>query len=734
MLKRLRSPYVYVPLISLAFVYLFFFEYLPPLARVHLYSDIEGYHYPLLHFAFAALKAGHLPLWDPTIYCGLTLIGNVQAAVLYPPNWLMFAANFQQQHLSYMSLQALVMLHLWGAFLFCFFWFRARHLETLASLLGAGVYAFSGYMISQASHVGIATGMMWTPLAMWGIDQAVERHDWRPFWKVAIASAMFFLAGYTPSWLVFVIMVAIYGVVRAGRNWRLMLMTAGALLFSLLLIAVQLLPAMDASNMKIFESHFGNGIQSWEFYLAYFIPNYFDLQRGPGWGHLEGTYLYLGAAFLVGLGWLLIRRNLRAHLPALAIIAGCSFFLANVNGVAWHMVERSRILAQACHSWNFLEGLVLSAALITAVSLDDFLRRGTREETSSISSKLSRPWSRWVMPVAAVALLAWSGRLFMAWLPGGGDFAGRWTSAWDAGAMAVLITLGLLVYRASAGSRRAVIAAVILLAVGMEYKVFGTSRKFSSWDGNVDEQYGWTPFPGVDESVFKQFWANREYRMALDEKAENNPERLRHFGITTPQGFDPLLPAGYRQLIQTYTSFQTNREFFIKPQQDMMLRELAVRYYLTVKGLESYQFMLTSPDFQLLQPYPGENYAVFEYKKAEPPYGFETSSGRSVAGVTRTAWLSGLRKFDASSASGGRFILVEQYFPGWRASVDGAIVPIERWHGAFQAIQMPPGKHEVVFEFRPESLRLGAVISLFSLAGLIALVNVKKGKSGNAYL
>ena len=36
--------------------YLFWFEYLPPLARVHLYSDIEGFHWPLFTAASIALS------------------------------------------------------------------------------------------------------------------------------------------------------------------------------------------------------------------------------------------------------------------------------------------------------------------------------------------------------------------------------------------------------------------------------------------------------------------------------------------------------------------------------------------------------------------------------------------------------------------------------------------------------------------------------------------------------
>src|SRR6266851_4611209 len=79
--------------LSFAFTYLFFFEYLPPFRRVHIPYDLQGFHYPLAEYAFQAIRHGRFPEWDPTLYCGLSFAGNIQAALFYPPTWLLFAAN-----------------------------------------------------------------------------------------------------------------------------------------------------------------------------------------------------------------------------------------------------------------------------------------------------------------------------------------------------------------------------------------------------------------------------------------------------------------------------------------------------------------------------------------------------------------------------------------------------------------------------------------------------------------
>src|SRR5260370_34881550 len=101
--------------LSLLFTYLFFFDYLPPSRRVHIPYDLEGFHYPLADYAFQAIRHGRFPEWDPTIYCGLSFVGNVQAALFYPPTWLILVINLGRQALSYQGRQDHVFMHVWLA-------------------------------------------------------------------------------------------------------------------------------------------------------------------------------------------------------------------------------------------------------------------------------------------------------------------------------------------------------------------------------------------------------------------------------------------------------------------------------------------------------------------------------------------------------------------------------------------------------------------------------------------
>lgn len=77
---------------------------------------------------------------------------------------------------------------------------------------------------------------------------------------------------------------------------------------------------------------------------------------------------------------------------------------------------------------------------------------------------------------------------------------------------------------------------------------------------------------------------------------------------------------------------------------------------------------------------------------------------------------------DATSDTAGYLLLTDTFYPGWEATVDGQRAEILRADVSFRAIRLEPGTHEVVFRYRPVSVRLGAWVSglgvLLCLAGL----------------
>jgi hypothetical protein len=191
--------------------------------------------------------------------------------------------------------------------------------------------------------------------------------------------------------------------------------------------------------------------------------------------------------------------------------------------------------------------------------------------------------------------------------------------------------------------------------------------------------------------------------------------------LQTPQGFDPLFPALFRKLIEPAALFRTDREFYVHPDSDATLQLLGVRYVISADRGPMHPQLIGNPKFRLV----GSNrpfYQVFEYLPAHPPYGWlsQDASGE----VNLQGWTPEQRTFAVQSLRGGRLTLSEQFFPGWTASIDGRSAVVERWSGAFQAVDVPGGEHIVIFRFHQEWLWTGAGISLLALVALVFWVRL----------
>ncbi len=687
-----------VAVFSVLATFLFFHEYLPPLKRVHFISDIEGYHYPLLNYAYKAVREGRLPEWDPSIYSGLGFAGNIQAGLFYPPNWVLFAANSGRTGLRFLSIEALAIAHFWLAFYLAWLWLRGHSGHHLPPLLGAAVFAFSGYAVSEVQHLGVICAFAWFPLGLWGIDEARGQNRLRPLWKLVAASTMCLLAGYPPTWAAMLTAAAVYALVVGGA--RGLAWCAGALLVSALLSMVQIAPAMESSALKMKEQVYGFGLEGGAFfYLQFFLPNYYNQSRLAGvFGPPAEQYLYLGAPAIVALLWLIGSRRFKLLIAPAALAGAAMMVIKDPGNLVERIANSAPLLLEVLREWNFLPIIPLAAALLTCNGIGDLLER-------------IRPWNaQWTLWAAAALAAAWSLRQLLLWRAEGAGFATDWNTAWEA---AVTVLLLIVLFKAP---RHLLSFALVLLTAWMEWKVYGTSRRFNSAPGNVDREFahdmrtGGPDMGGVDPAVYREMRRNPEFRVAIDQGPHGTD--MRHYKLSTPQGADPFLPAQYRQAVEAITPFESNRLFRIEFSHTAVLDAFGVRYYIATSQTEVARRLSQHERFRLMEP-AKSYFQVFEYLDARPSFRFEAGT------ANKTSWLPERRAFRVSSKEGGEFHLLEQFYPGWEAYIDGSRVPIERVRGTFQGIRVPPGDHRVDFVYRSKGLRWGALVSITTLGLLL---------------
>ncbi len=690
---------------AFAVTILFHIEYTNLWRRVHIPWDLEGYHYPLANTIFLSLKEHRLPLWDSWNYAGIPLAGNIQAALFYPPSWLLYASHLPfGRRLPYASIEAFLIAHIAIAFILFYLWMRrGRGLSETASFAGAAIFAFNGYACSQMTHLGLICNYVWFPLGFWGIDDiAVHGQTRRGIVKLTAASALGLLAGYPATWACFAVCIACYGLASV-RSMRATLALAVTMVWSLALCAVQLLPTMEAAPLKQFDPKYAwhSGMTDISYFYALLVPNLYDFDLNIDINTNPGKeYAYFGALGIVGFLLFLVAlpRIWRSALPLFAAMAGTLIVMLNPGGWFGRAVEKSQLLRQVFSDWYFLAGLFTILSAFAAIGIDRFLRNDRQRSSQRAGI------------VLALAAFAWSAYLLSLWI-WRHPFATGWASARDAIVGSILV-LGLLVCLKFFTPSRVAVAALFVLAF-VDYKVFGTSRRINSRDGASNTSQSPRDFLGFSPPAWKRIVQGQPVRTTGDEWGPH-PTHLRHGKVATVNGFDPFLPIAYQKLIEARGGkFVTNRTFNL-PRDPEALRLLGVGYFITAEASPLYKEFLADPNFKFDES--GSDYfKVFALKDPQPPYAFPGGS------VHLDRWTSERRRFELESSGQTGFRLSENFYPGWRATLDGQPVAITQCEIAFQCVAVPAGKHSLEFVYWPESLNLGLGTTLMALIALVAL-------------
>ena len=112
----------------------------------------------------------------------------------------------------------------------------------------------------------------------------------------------------------------------------------------------------------------------------------------------------------------------------------------------------------------------------------------------------------------------------------------------------------------------------------------------------------------------------------------------------------------------------------------------------------------------------GEDWPAAAASVAPPPT--DPWAASPVPGsAERIASDDGSARYRATAGPNGGFLVTAaQYFPGWRAWVDGQEAPVLRANSLFRTTPLPPGTHIVELRYQPGSVELGLLVSLGAVA------------------
>jgi hypothetical protein len=240
--------------------------------------DAFTYFMPYWAHRIAELQAGQLPLWNPYLFLGVPFLANPQAAVLYPPHWLLSVKPLAPS-------QALIwsaLLHLWlaGGLMYGFSR-RSVGLSRPAAWLAGVLFALGGFTLGKIENINQLNTLAWLPGLLWSLDAARRAEGWRARlrWAALLSAliALQLLAGHTQTAFVNLFGLSVYALVGGSANRQIsksanqqvskaanpihhssfiihhsvMLWPLLAILPALALAAAQLLPTLELNSLGL---------------------------------------------------------------------------------------------------------------------------------------------------------------------------------------------------------------------------------------------------------------------------------------------------------------------------------------------------------------------------------------------------------------------------------------------------------------------------------------------------
>jgi hypothetical protein len=227
------------------------------------FGDLELYFYPLGELGRRQIAGGHLPLWNPEMFGGVSYAGNPQVLYLYPVNallwWLPVSA----------ATGVSAILHLWGSGSLFFLWLRRgqHQLSGWPALLGAACWMLGGAFVTKTQFPNMLAALAYLPAILWASEVLVQHPGLRPTAVLGVLLGLQLLASHAQVSLYTIYFALIYtvwiwkGLPRHTRHrsapgkillgWGMALFLAGLLDAGRLLPVFENLRGMERQNLTL---------------------------------------------------------------------------------------------------------------------------------------------------------------------------------------------------------------------------------------------------------------------------------------------------------------------------------------------------------------------------------------------------------------------------------------------------------------------------------------------------
>jgi hypothetical protein len=686
--------------------------------------DLSNQVLPWLQVQAGEWHQGRLPLWDPYLWGGQSLIGQTQPGVAYPLNWILFLLPLRHGWIrqSYLNWY-FVLIHFmasWFGYLLC----RDLKRSRLASIVAGCVFAFGGW-VGVTEWPQMLNSAVWAPLVLLFLLRSLRGE--RPVASAAASGAFFGMA-----WLgghhqipIFLLLTTgaiwTYHVFRRGLpDWRVVRLAAVFLVFMVLVSGLQTLPAYEYG--KLAKRWVGaEEPKGWTEPVPYTVHSRYSLIPTsllgivvPGVNRYGDPFIGVTALSLALLAAAMAWRESAVKMFAAVAAGGLLFSLGRNNvfhGVIYALVplvEKARTPSNAVCIYHF------GIAVLTAYGIDYLL------------SANESPWPR----RAAISLAVFGGLVFALL---GALVLGQKPPGDDRFAVIALVAL-LLAWLLQAWRRGHITPrAGVVLALGLMLIEFANLSGIY-WPNREEKDRNAFVKPLAGDSDLAGFLLSLPWPVRVEVSNQDIPYNFGDwYGIDQYGGYVASLPAALLDLPwqdpRTRQLFGVNYTVARAPpgpnQQEVFQTARGLKVYRNADALPR---VWTVHEAQQVRD-KGEARAIlqdrtFDLRRRtfllEPPPP-EMESCQEADDVRLVRRNSGRVTIEADMGCRGMVILGDSYFPGWVARVDGRRTKIYEAYAAVRGVMAGKGRHTIEMRYLPVSVIAGLIMSLSGALGAVVV-------------
>ena len=704
-------------------------------------SDSVSLFYPLKALAADFEKKGELPLWNPHMFGAYPLFANVQLGLLFP-TMIFYLIFTPAMAWTFQTMSQPIL-----ASFFMYLLLRYLKLDKLPSIFGSIAFGFGGFTILWMQWNTHATTALFLPILILLEDKYLlsKQLKWGILFSIFITLQI--LAGYLPVLPFTLLSLIIWYIFRLKSKSFLKL--TFFIVLGILLSAAFLLPVAEQiqiSQRKVETLGLSSPFTPGENFINLIAPDFFGNDAtGNFWGkgdHMDST-LYVGIPTLIFALFGIKKFFKKAEIKFAVSVFVISIIISVSNPLS--------ILLSKLGVWGGPSITMNRVNFMMNFSLSILGAYGISAVKDSLRSLSLKPVI-WISTI----ILGISGGLFICKeflknLPSENLTHINISLRNMILPSILIISVFLLIYLLNKSKQIKKIATVIFILV-LIFDLFRFGWKFNTFS-KLSFIYPQTPVTN-----FLQKYPNERF---ISEQNILPANMWVPFKISSIEGYDGIYPLKTAKLLAVADSNNVNatpmtRWGILQNFNSKILDETNTRFLLTLKKdnqdktydkykkvfedkevsvLENSQSLprvyltkqvIKAEDKQTLNILLDDKFPIRQISIADD-FEFNNTSTETLKANLQYIPLTNSHVVIKSSSNIDAYLVVlDSFYPGWKALVDGKESLIHRTNYNFRGIVLPRGDHTIDFIYAPKSLEYGLVISGLSLIIILLLLMYSK--------